>query len=317
MAGCGRVLVGETVLGETAHHAWIAENDIHEVHRWFYDPEESRQRYFRNAFARSFAAMVASRKTKLSLWSSYISCFRGEFDDDHRKVQEYVSSNFRLEAFREPTISDERVQSLIAQYEHAISARFGSNADGRHIRISKAKRDAQMVVGLQDVRARLSRITQGTRVFLATSHERLHRSTGSQDVESVSIAAALELLSFLPGARIGNQALASLLFDDLHHCKSTGIELAVVRIVGAADDFRHMPWAKRVQLAEALDRQLINVARTKAHGRAAVAAKKAELEEALQHPTPESAQEIAIIVARSLDEIGVDRKSETRYRNEM
>jgi hypothetical protein len=261
----GKILCAVPVLDEVAYHAWIAENDFREVQRWLPGTVEERDRLIENAFVRSFAEHLATKKARLGQWKSFIEQYRGRKESDITKVRSELVGEYGMGEL--PPRSAEELSLELKTKDYLSSLAHAEHA-GIALRnaLGKATRDAALYAAMIRHLRDLRKSDPGAACLLVSSARRL------QDLESkfaesgethlvVSISSVLALLSLVPQVSLGVSALKAFLFDERRLPFSSEFERILLRVVRESEHLS-MPWAKRGTLMRALRGKLIDEAKS-------------------------------------------------------
>jgi hypothetical protein len=143
----GRLLVGEPVLREVAHHAWIAEVDFVAVRSILPGSAEDRARLIENSFVRGFAELVAMGKARLGQWATYIKQYKGAHEWDTRRIAEALRQDYGISILPNAAGVEADLQRRVERYLERVVT---TGKAGRSLAIArdKARRDAALYASL-------------------------------------------------------------------------------------------------------------------------------------------------------------------------
>jgi hypothetical protein len=311
----GNVLIGAPVLDEVAYHASIAQNDFNQVAKMLPGTPEERARLIENVFVRAFGRMIESKDARISDWTSYISQFRGRHARDSSEVHSYLNAEYRTSRLPERSMAEAELENKVREFLTENIRQKNKGVVSRNT-ADKARRDAELYAALvHHVRA-LHNTDPGATCVMISSAKRLaaaeaefHETGETQLI--VSIAAALYLISMLPGVSFGLSAMKAFLFDGNRPGFSSDLERTLLRMVKTSREVS-MPFAKRTLLMRKCREQMIKDAhldKRREDDRDVI--RKVE-RNALKD---ENKQRTIEILAESLDAIAVDTRSEKKIRN--
>ncbi|MBB5944384.1 hypothetical protein [Xanthomonas sp. 3307] len=308
----GTILVAEPVLQELAHHAWIADNDYHEVKHFLPGTPQDRLNSVDNVFVRSFAELLSRNGIRRDGWRSYYLHFAGKNKDDYSSIQQTLSADYSI--LRLPGRSS--VQGDLAQqvYKYSLDLFEKSQLRVTKIMRDKAARDSELYTAFVNYVNSVREADPGASCLLVSSGRRLSqvedhfKETGERQM-IISVQSTLLLVSLLPNLALGLSQMKAFLFDEHRHRFTTGFERKLIRIVRSSRELE-MPWAKRgILMRNVRDRLLTNA---KQEGRPRAEQNMDALErDALR----EDNRDLTVQMLRdSLDALAIDTRQDKQIR---
>lgn len=219
-------------------------------------------------------------------------------------VEELLRDEYGFSRVADNELRESPGRDVLAEFTERIDKQNLSNHE-RRIALDKARRDARLFAAMSTFAKSLRESGRGGACVLVTSSGRL-RGIGAKYGESadrsLSLAAALQLLTIVPGVSLGLSALQAVLFDGLVP-RTSELDMLVLRAIRDAN--YDMPWARRTSLTRKVRKNLLEVARESGDVQLkpenVVAAARAE---------PETRKILARTIADSLGEVAADSPTE-------
>lgn len=240
----GRLFVSEAVLEEAAHHAWISHKDFDRIGSDLDDMSEAEAHHLAmNAFVRGFYAesKAGGQKCTPRRWQFYINAFRGETDEDFRKILELLNDS-GCELINEDGCDAQLAKSIAERLFNEKKDRLGSNAAALKDLSEKAGRDGRLLALLTRYRSDLH-VSHRTAFVVSTAGglrkaaSRLADNVGGTDPVIYSAAVAW-WLSFVPGVRLSANTLRSVLFDADFRVSFDPLERFTIRVLRKSEEYR-------------------------------------------------------------------------------
>ncbi|MCO8588923.1 hypothetical protein [Burkholderia multivorans] len=311
----GNVLIGIPVLEEVAYHAFIAQNDFNQVADFLPGNAEERSRLIENVFVRSFGRAIELKQARLSDWNAYISQFRGKWARDSSEVYSYVNSEYRISRLPERSTAEAELENRVRDFL-IEQIRLRNKGVVSHNAADKARRDAELYAALVHQVRVMQNTDPGATCVMVSSARRLaaaeaeFHETGEPQL-IVSIAAALYLVSMLPGVSFGLSAMKAFLFDDNRPGFSSDLERTLLRMVKSSREVS-MPFAKRTLLMRKFRERMIKDAHSGDENKLdRDSIKRIERNAFNEENKPRTIR----VLADSLDAIAVDARSEKKIRD--
>jgi hypothetical protein len=306
----GALLLAQPVAEEVAYHAWIADQDYRQVESWLPGSELDRVRYVENVFVRSFASLLAARKTKKRFWTSYIRHFRGNEAADARRIAQLLREEY---GFGELPAAGRAGAVLRRKAEDYLGDRISRDLGGRKLKIArdKAKRDAELYAALRLHADAIHAADARAGCFLATSSGRLaqvEKALGGREAGLVlSISSVLHLLSMVPGVSVGMTAMRALLFDGRTGSHPSEVQRTLLRVIRESEEMS-LPYGKRTVLAREIQHRILDIARAEGARGREVKTRAAELEREIADGRK---PEVAVAVLKgALDKVAVSSRAD-------
>lgn len=292
----GRVCVVPCVLEETSYHAWISQRDYEETWRILGKMNDSDALHLlENVFVRGFR-VEARGKYQPAQWNYYIGQFRGAEAYDYRKIQE-ILKDYSIVTISEENI-DNAFSTRVTNNLLGLIAPEGGSLDDQEI-VDKCKRDGRLMAVL--LRDRKQKEKVGGTVLIISSSRKLRdvckrfKVNLGKPEPVVPIGSIAYFLSLVPGANLSFSVLRKILFDTGFPTKLHGLERRALRVVQASEEY-FVPFARRGALVVKMREKINEVAEER--GRKAY-----ELEKDIVMGKKEVAEDVATIVASSVDSI--------------
>lgn len=309
----GKVLVGEPVLQEAAHHAWIAQRDFNQVEHLLPGTGYDRLHVIENAFVRSFAAMLAEGRIRRTAWRDYINQYRGVKSDDHQKIAANLRGDFQIQMMPPRSSQLGSLAQQVSTYALALAEEDHPTSLSKIDR-DKATRDAELYTAFVHLAETVKEADPSASCILVSSSHRLSRieakfrRSGEKQMV-ISIGGALLLVSMLPDVALGLTAMKAFLFDERRQRFSSDLERTLVRMVKSSNEVS-LPWAQRTMLMREVRERLLKNAISEGIPKAGRGTKELETE-ALK---PANLNSTIQVLRDSLDALAIDSKLERENR---
>lgn len=273
----GRTYIAPEVLGEVAHHAWIARVEFSEiasiVRRQRYDPGLARH-IARNAFVRAYWS--AGRPATPSDFERFIRSFAGERPDDTRAVESTLGRYSIGQRLLSPTAAEmsgfrqlePRVRTVLARTLHFAP----SDPSGGAIAQDKMDRDASAIVRYAAVAHSSPASIES--LLLLTSSKRLRIAIKRAATSANVVVSTTSTLGLLLAAAYSRQArplsIAQLLLAEGAHAPVRYLRSELLRMIARADLLNALPRARMVTLEREVESGILDYARRSSRSRAEV-----------------------------------------------
>jgi len=251
----GRLASANSVVAEVAHHAWIAQFDYNEIRDMLPGTFEDCLRLVRNAFVRSFAALLREKRAKPHQWFRFIDQWRGKSASDVGKASQMIRLELGLSMLEEVRVRDEPIAK---QYLASRKEELRTLGDGRARKIQedKLRRDAELLAAIAKRRSDLERVRGGGTCTLVSNSERLRRFERLSEADGSSPwvippASWIYMLSCCPGVSVGLPAMKALLFGGNLRDSVDQFDELVLRAMKGSGEYS-MGWAERPMLRKGI-----------------------------------------------------------------
>lgn len=264
----GRTLIAREVLGEVAHHAWIARAEFHEIASILktlrYNPGLARQ-IARNAFVRSFWA--SGRSVSTPEFDRYIRSYAGSSGGDTGSVQatlDRLTVGQRLPVPTVPAMSpflflEPKIKRVLAR-----AARFAPHdQSGGAIAQDKMDRDAAAIVKYAAVAH--SSDSSITSLLLLSSSKRLRLAVRRGAANTRIVVAPTSTLGLLLAAvfaqQINPRSIAQLLIAEGAREQVGYVRNELTRMLARANLLAMLPRARIVSLEREVEMGVLDYAK--------------------------------------------------------
>lgn len=309
-----RIYISEAVLREVAHHAWIAEQDYAAVESWVPGTRGDRLRLIGNAFARAFAEMLARKQVKKNQWNKFIKTYKGRSQDEYANVASAIFSKYKGTA----TLikSEPQDHGLRSDVDYFLREYAERTLNGRPLRIArdKAARDAETYAAMVTHLRRARQSKAEASVFLVSSHHRLtdverkFQRAGERYIV-LSLSSIIYLLSLIPNVSVSFGAMEALLFGDGTLRMGADVDRMILRVISLSVE-NDLPWAHRPHLIQRVKELAIKEAHILRGERTSDPAEAIDL----VLSTDEGPKHLALLIAKSMDELALESKPEQENR---